>query len=175
MKLGENFGDPIGSLKLRITKNGKNGGQCLTTEIDRLRVSYQTKPTAADLDPDFTTHKFSKSTDRLTYGIEYDVLFIPILSKSISVEECLQFMKEEKYLFVGPTLLPLIRCRKEVPKEIWITSLDVEKHFYEREGHKVFPCLKLEDEYFQIQLAIAFAKLSHNYVLACVKPAISNV
>lgn len=169
-KLGENFGVPIASFRLKVEQNVKNGGCSLVGEIDRLRSSFITKPTSAEIDPDFATRKFEKSTNRIKYGVAYDVFFIPILAKSISVDDCIKYLKEEGYLLVGPMLLPLVRQRRETPKEVWLTSLDVEKNCYVRDGGSVFPCMKTEDDgYFQVQLAIYRADINQNYVLVCAK------
>lgn len=171
-KLGEFFGAPLAVIKLRIEKNDENNGTCLTNEINRLRNSYQTKASAAEIDVDFTSRNFAKTSDRMNYDIIYDVSFIPILKKDVSYSDCIEFMREKGYLFFGATIIPFIRHRKDVPKEVWVTSLDVEEKLFTKDGFKRFVCMRIEDgSYFQIQLAIAALGLDPTNVLICAKVA----
>jgi hypothetical protein len=133
MNLNQKFGTPISSIRLTVDASD-SAGKCPAAEIDRLRALSKSRPNSSEIDKDFTTKNYGKSTEKLVFGARYVVDFIPVAEK-VSIKEANNFLKENNYLHVSGIIHPYLKGKKEIPRERWLASLDVEEDLFVREGH----------------------------------------
>lgn len=140
------------------------------TQIDVFKLKAKSDKKIYDFKQDFTSERFSKTTDRVIQGKTYIVEFFPV-KNGTTFESALSFLKSHKALLVSMQGLMLLYdlAIEKLPKDKSIASLDKQDNlFVDASGSYMFPFLQTNggEYYFGIN-CLAYDFIGENWYLLC--------
>lgn len=118
------------------------------TQIDDFRNKKNILKSTEYYSKDLTSNNFARATHRLEPGKTYTVKIFPVVS-TVSVENCLVFLKENNALLVGAHGLTAFQENQpqNFPIDLWVVSYDEKNALGNGNPIKYqLPCFKKSDQ-----------------------------
>lgn len=96
------------------------------TQLETFAKETKKLKTTCNFNGDLNSKNFAKATNKLEPGKKYRVRIFPILSSTVTSEDCMTFLKKQEAILVGGQGITLLQGQKadEFPVGKWTVSFD---------------------------------------------------
>lgn len=126
------------------------------TQLDDFGAKTRTLKSTHYYNPNLTSKKFAKATNKLVPGKTYGIKMFPLLERGISSEDCIAFLKSNNAILVGSQGLTALQSDQPdiFPAGKWTVSFDEKKTLWkDADGsHRVPGVYRSSDGYWEFNL-----------------------